>query len=269
MARRPTLAVRLLTRRVRRSAGPPVDLELITIAFNNELVIRLQCDTFHRHISDRYHWTVADNSPSRSCRRALRSFCRDNGVAYLPLPRNPYTGRDPSRSHAEALNYVVRHYAGATGAPVLGLLDHDVFPTAPSSPVSRLGAAAAYGRERVEQGTRYLWPGLLFLSRSAVDVAGLDFRPGPPGSGADTGAGLAKSLFNSEAEHVIVLMSDRAFRLRSTDDEHYEMFDDWLHMVNASYWKTVSPKEADIVRLLQERAGLPRTLLGRPGHQFD
>src|SRR5689334_2760263 len=94
LARRPTLAARLLSRRVRRSAEPPFELELITIAFNNEQVIRLQCETLRRHILDRYHWTVADNSPSRRCRRALRSFCRENGIAYLPLPRNPYTGRD-------------------------------------------------------------------------------------------------------------------------------------------------------------------------------
>jgi hypothetical protein len=41
-----------------------------------------------------------------------------------------------------------------------------------------------------------------------------------------------------------------------TDDDRYEVFDEWLHTVNASYSKAVAPKEADIVRLLREHAGL-------------
>lgn len=225
-------------------------MELITVAFNNPVVISLQDDYLRANFTDHHHWIVADNSSKRRARRSLRNVCRDRGIPYVRLPRNPYTGRDPSRSHAEALNYITRHYAAELTASVVGFLDHDVFPMRPTSVVERMGDAVAYGRAQERAGVPYLWPGLLFIRPDGIDLRGLDFHPW---QGGDTGAGLYPTLLRQLRPNQVALTGTESHRFRD-DTERYEIFDDWVHTMNASYWKEASPKEAEIVELLKRIA---------------
>lgn len=251
LARRPTLAIWLRQRAMRRlAAGDPQVIQLVTVAFNNPLVIALQDDHLQANLTDRYRWTVADNSPRRDARCALRNVCRERGIPYVRLPRNPYTGRDPSRSHAEALNYVTRRYAAELPAPVVGFLDHDVFPMRPTSVVERMGAAVVYGRAQERAGVSYLWPGLLFVRPDGIDLRALDFHPW---QGGDTGAGLYPTLLRRLRPDQVTLTGTESHRFRK-DTERYEIFDDWVHTMNASYWKEAAPKEAEVVELLKRIA---------------
>lgn len=228
------------------------------MAFNNPVVVGLQDDLLRANLTDRYHWTVADNSSDRAARRSLRELCRARGIPYVGLPRSPFTGRDPSRSHAEALNFVARHLAGAVGAEVVGFLDHDVFPMRPTSVVERMGPAVAYGRPQERAGTPYLWPGLLFLRVNAVDLRRCDFHPW---QGGDTGAGLYPLVYRGLRPEQMTLTTSESHPLRGDGTERYEIFDDWVHTMNASYWKPVAPKEDIVVDLLARIA----IAEGRPG----
>ncbi len=248
IARRPTFASRRFANAAPRGgASDRPLLQLFTIAFNNPTVIELQDRLLRRNVCDPYHWTVVDNSSDRRARRAIARFCNERGIAYLRVPSNPYTGRDPSRSHAEALNYVVRRCTRRLAAPVIGFLDHDVFPVRDVNITERIGSAVAYGRRRERGGTWYLWPGLLFLRWAEVDVRSLDFHPR---DGGDTGAGLFRAVYRELAPAQVVYTSDQARTLGAGEGNRYEMFDEWMHAVNASRWRPTARTDEQIVDLV-------------------
>ena len=72
-----------------RWRDPVLELELVTIAFDNRLVVDLQHGLLKVHVRDRYHWTVADNSSSTGRSATLRRFCAANHLVYLPLAAQP------------------------------------------------------------------------------------------------------------------------------------------------------------------------------------
>jgi hypothetical protein len=221
---------------------------LTTIAFNNPRMIELQATWIPRNVADSHVWTVADNSSRRRCRRAIRAICRTHGVCYLPLPANPYTRRDPSRSHAEALNFVARRWANRPGSPVVGFLDHDVFPVRRSHICEGVGSAIAYGREQQRGEVWYLWPGLLFLRADRIDLSSLDFHPW---AGGDTGAGLAQAIYAHHERDRIRVMREETDLIDAEGDDRYQQLDDWVHTENGSYWREAPSKDERVMGLLE------------------
>jgi hypothetical protein len=128
-------------------------------------------------------------------------------------------------------------------------LDHDVFPIRSTSIVDTMADADAYGWAQERSDVRYLWPGLLFLKREAVDPSVLDFSPW---AGGDTGARLQEQVYEQLDGGQIRHMENEQRLFRPDSDEKCEVLDDWLHTVNASYWKDASPKEARILELISE-----------------
>ncbi|TBT83132.1 hypothetical protein ET989_12615 [Propioniciclava sinopodophylli] len=212
-------------------------LTLVTIAFENALAIQVQADSLHRNLRDDFRYIVVDNSRTWAGRRSIAEICRLNGIEYRLLRRNPYTGRDPSFSHAEALNHSIRHLPRLAQSTVVGLLDHDAFLMESFSLFASLGVAAAYGRGQKWEGGPYLWPGLAFYRTDAFDLRNLDFRP-VRGRG-DTGARTCKAFTNWDEE--VVLTTESTEELVAGGSTYMvERHGPWIHARSASGWRNTA-----------------------------
>jgi len=234
--------------------APSSALHLVSVAFNNPTIVDAQVRMIECSLAEEYTLTIADNSSARPARSAIRALCASRGIDYFPLPRNPYTGRDASRSHAEALNYVARHLPGLAEAAVVGFLDHDVFPTEGVAITNRIGPAGFYGRRKEGRDCWYLWPGLIFVRTGQVPLRSLDFRPVK--DRGDTGAGIYFDIYQ-DLDPDSVTFCESTDRAEDIDGHRidFEMHDEWIHTANGSYWKAQQNKDRKVVALL-ERNGL-------------
>jgi hypothetical protein len=225
-------------------------LDLVTIAHNNERVVRHQIRLVQKYLRDPHHHVIADNSSASAAQERIRALCREQGVSYLRLPPDPHRGRSGSDSHGLAMNWVWRHYLGPRQADFFGFLDHDIYPFQATSVLPRLQAQPFWGHLQ-ERGERwYLWPGLCFFARSAVAGRRLDFRPI---AGLDTGGGNWPVLYAGRGRTGLEFPTRELRSLRAGDciqADCYDVLGDWLHTYNASEWMKVPPKEHLIDALL-------------------
>lgn len=228
--------------------GSPEHVVLITVAFNNAAAIEAQARLLAQNFADPYLHVVVDNSPDPAARRAIRDVCTRLSTEYLRLPRNPFTGRDPSFSHGEALNYSVSHMRRLDRSPAVGFLDHDVFPVARHSVLAILEGARAYGRRQNMTEGWYLWPGLCFFKRGAVDLADLDFRP-LRGKG-DTGARLYERDLKHWSASDVVFTKQGELELAKEQLPSIECHDGWAHTTSASGWRGKGTMQFDAIGAL-------------------
>lgn len=256
LARRPKLSWQL-NPFVRNGSD---DMVLVTVAFNNASAILAQAMLLAQNLDDPYQHVVVDNSPSREARRVIRDACRRHSSHYLRAPRSPYTGRDPSLSHAEALNYCVARMPRLDRSSVVGFLDHDIFPVTKHSVGAILAESKAYGRRQEMSGGWYLWPGLCFFKRGTVDLATLDFSP-LRGVG-DTGARLYDQYLRSWAVDDVVFTVEAELRLANGELPPIELHDAWAHTTSASGWRGKGTMQVESIQALLA------TCLDTPDQEF-
>lgn len=147
---------------------------LVTVAFEDHEPLELHLRLCRRFVPGCVH-LVADNSATTAGAEAIRRVAAREAAAYVRLPTNPWTRRNPSRSHGAAMNYVWHHLLKPGRPARFGFLDHDLFPTAPDDPFAVLDEVAWYGDLR-HAGTRwFLWAGYCFFRYDAVADVPLDF----------------------------------------------------------------------------------------------
>ena len=116
-----------------------------SIAFNAPWTIGWQLRFVGRNLENAA-FLVADNSSDPHARAAIAGLCAEAGVAYFQLPESRYQGRRyASRSHGLALNWTYRNVIRALGPMAWGFFDHDLFPTRPFDPETRLRGQPFYG----------------------------------------------------------------------------------------------------------------------------
>lgn len=222
----------------------------MSITFDNPTLTEAQLTMLRDCLVDEHTVTVADNSRTKAGATAIRDICRRMDVEYVRLHRNPYTGRDPSRSHAEALRAAARHLRRLCSVEVLGFLDHDIFPTNGTSVLSHMAGHDAYGTRTPGRGCWYLWPGLLFVRPEVWPPRSLDFAP-VHGRG-DTGCALYFSRFHHHPEDRIAFTHSHHEPINVGDRELLlEWHDTWIHTLNGSYWKSAARKEDLVIEALQ------------------
>jgi hypothetical protein len=160
-------------------------VELVVVAFNNDLLIEKQVLLLQRYFCDAYRYVVADNSTDAACRIRLQQLCRRRNLVYLSVPANPCTAFHESYSHGLVLNWIYRKYIlEKSEARYFGFIDHDIFPVKSIRGVKQtLDKHGLLGAVRWNSGCWYLWPGLCFFRKDIVVKKRLDFLPGAHISG--------------------------------------------------------------------------------------
>ncbi len=148
---------------------------LFTVAYQDPQAIDWQA-ALVRHFVPGALYVVVDNSPQDADAKAIERVCGAHGVSYLRAPPNPWA--KSSRSHGIVLNWIW-HNVVRPGAPeAFGLLDHDLFPTAPDDPFAPLAKQDVYGYVRFTEpptGRWFLWAGFTMMRFAAVRDLELDF----------------------------------------------------------------------------------------------
>lgn len=147
---------------------------LLTIAFADAQCLDLQLRLTRGLVRHDLH-IVADNSVSEAAARENRQVCAAHGAAYVRLPANPWTVKNPSRSHGAALNWMWHNVLKPAAPAAFGFLDQDLFPTQPCDPFEPLEGAAFYGDLRWAGARWFLWAGYCFFRFDAVCHEPLDF----------------------------------------------------------------------------------------------
>lgn len=225
-------------------------VDIVTVAFNNEMVIEQQERLLRKYLLDSFSYTVADNSPDPEKRHIIRRLCIDKGVGYVSLPPNPYNGKNSSLSHGLALNWIYNNYIILRKTECFGFIDHDIFPVKPTSILSFLEQSPVFGLIQERGDKWYLWPGFCFFLRDFIDDKIVNFLPG---NDADTGGRNWESIYYNLDRQQIPVIKHEYGNLREGVDPQSDLFErigDWVHTFNASYWKNVAPKDSIVLDYL-------------------
>lgn len=221
----------------------PTVLDLVTVAFNNPMVVGHQTRLLARHLNDPFVHTVADASTDVAAQAAILAVTRESGAGYIRLPPNPHARHgDGSNAHGTGLNWLARHYLQPRQAAHYGFIDHDIYPVRGTGVLARIeNGQGLWGHPQFRDGRWYLWPGFAFFSSALVTPSQLDFRPA---HGVDTGGGMWDNLFSTlltppSPTHSYGSLRDGVDK----QSDGYENIGDWIHTFNASGWKSVSPRD--------------------------
>lgn len=226
--------------------GHSTFVDLVAVAFNNPATITTQISSLRCNLNpSEYRFSVADNSCIGSAASEISQICANASVGYLRLPRNPYSGSDPSASHGLALNWIFRHYFVNRRQEWIGFLDHDVYAVERVCFGAVLDTVEAYGL-RQERGERwYLWPGFSFFRRTLLSNRRVDFLPTP---GLDTGGSNWEWLYSKMQSGVRFARSEYLQIGPGVDPQRdlMELIDgSWLHCMNASGWRGIADAKGE------------------------
>jgi hypothetical protein len=226
-------------------AGTSHELHLVTFTYNNELLLPYQLKLLKKYLKDDFILVVADNSPLREKRDAIKHFCEKENVTYLSMPENPFNVG--SNSHAICLNWICRNYYPRYKPAYIGFIDHDIYPVAAHKLTDMLNRQPVYGHLQMRGGGWYLWAGYCFFNAGQVNVKDLDFMPCDiNGEHADTGGANWKIVYSGLSKKDLYFPEHSYIQLRAGDipqSSQMEKIDNWIHSFNGSYWMSVPPKE--------------------------
>lgn len=221
-------------------------LDLTTVAFQKAQLVMEQHRLISKYLVDPWHLTIFDNSKDDGVAEELRLW-----ASYRLMTVSYRRVEDETHEHIVALNQA-RDYLIHRGHSHIGFLDHDVFPTKPTSILEKIGDVGFYGigqRHAPTQGL-YLWPGFMFLSRKWLDTKqprelNFDGYRGPiKADDGDTGSANIP-LFEDE-DWSKLFCGEHGYRaIREPDSVGLQSWGieviggEWIHLTNASNWMNV------------------------------
>lgn len=234
------------------------DTIIATVAFNRPEMIEWQIHLVRRYLAEHESYIVFDNSNKDDAREAIRDLCRRQHVPYVALPKNRLV---VSRSHGQALNWIVRNFLPGFGPKLFGFIDHDIFPTEPFSIRDRMEGKSLYGsvrRDTPTPGGWFLWPGFCFFDGSLLRRR-LDFAPSYKFH-MDSGGGNWPVLYRSMDPAMVRFAENKSLRFGAGHDPSEDFFmvvDGWLHVTNASNWRRQQVDRSEHILALLRQAGGP------------
>ncbi|RWE81526.1 MAG: hypothetical protein EOS63_08995 [Mesorhizobium sp.] len=228
---------------------------LLTIAFGDAQCLDLQVRLIRGLVRHDLH-IVADNSISEAAAGENRQVCAAYGTSYVRLPANPWTVKNPSRSHGAALNWMWHNILKPAAPAAFGFLDQDLFPTQPCDPFAPLQDVAFYGDLRRAGARWYLWAGYCFFRFDAVARKPLDFGL-DWFAGLDTGGANWEVLYRDVDPNALPQRPITAFaalpgvELRQA---YCEWRGSWLHEVGLDGDLSLKAKKREAVLRLLEPA---------------
>lgn len=236
---------------------------MATVAFEDPVGLEMHLALVRRYVAHDVY-IVIENSRSEPDRKRNAEVADRAGVWYLELPRNPWTGRNDSRSHGIGLNWTW-HNVIRPGAPeAFGFVDDDMFAVAPVDPFAPLADHDFYGDLRWAGHRWFLWAGYCFFRFDAVKDRPLDFGL-DWFNGLDTGGANWEVLYrNVDPASLPNRPIERtpAVEGQPLDAANFEKRGEWIHEVG---WGNdpafLGAKRSAMIRLL--RPHLPSELGAR------
>ena len=231
-------------------------IDLITVAFNNAELIRLQHKFVEKNVRDPHQQIIVDNSTRPEVRKEIFDFCKENGLTYFGMPKNLLNKVGGSYSHAMTMNYTFRRLISNRQPYAFGQIDHDLFPIRPISILDKLESQPVYGPLRDRGNEWYLSAIMSFFRFDFVQNKKVDFMPVTPTTTyLDSGGGNWYDIYSRLDKQRLIFPDECIEALREGGDRHrdsLEYFDgkNWLHTINGSCWKAVDADKENLTREL-------------------
>lgn len=211
-------------------------LVAFTIAFNVPEAVALLSDTMACFAPD-MPLVVCDNSTDPAACARLRAICAEAGRLYCQVPRAPLVKFQSSRSHATALNWVLRNLIVPSGIHRFATLDHDLVLLGPDDLAGRLDRQPCYGYVRRQDRSRawYLWPGFSLFDLNHIAPSVINFGTDRM-LGLDTGGRMWNSVYRHMNPDTFVPATVREGQVPEADPNRlHQVFDAWFHVGQVSY----------------------------------
>ena len=246
-----------------------INLILITVAFNNDLLISKQIELVKQFIcDDDYQHVIIDNSTRRNMRKNIASICKNNEIEYIAIPyivswlasKNIYVN---GYSHGCALNWTYRYVIKPRQPKRFMLLDHDLFPLKRISIKERLGNKDFLGVRRKRTYGWYLWPGWSIFRFNSIANNKPDFMPlFIKKQYFDSGGSMYKRVFHNYDVNAIEFPNIRIIRIKKTKglNSQYDIYhgdciqiidEGWIHIINGSNCAQIKGKEETIKSIIE------------------
>lgn len=215
-------------------------LLLITIAFNNSKILKVQHKYLKKNLQEEFIHMIADNSTLPNISREIETYCENGKIPYVKLPSNPY--QNPSKSHGIALEWAYQHIVRKYQPTHFGFIDHDIFPYKETSITSHI-QQGIFGLIQYRNEKWYLWPGFCFYDFKMLKKIKVNFMPT---QGLDTGGANYYTLYNkinkdtlSKIPQTYIDISKRKM-VPNVNNENtattIECIGDWIHIMRVSNW---------------------------------
>ncbi len=221
-------------------------LDLAVIASDTTWVVDEQIRLFRKYLQDDFVMSVYDNSLDMKAAWDMEQLCARVGIRYVRVPLAEEV-RIPRRStlHRVRLHEHALLHASADlmnrQAPVIGFMDHDIFPVKPTSILALVEPQGFFGvgQRHPDSQRIYLWPGFVFFSRVWLNGRTPDFGCLEHG---DTGSKLAELVTAEEVASLPEIAYSYEW-IRQTDGRTHsdavERIGDMLHLTNTTRWNRI------------------------------
>lgn len=176
---------------------------------------------------------VFDNSRLEKTRVVNAEVANAYHANYVCLPPNPWTGRNGSRSHGTALNWIWHNVLKPGEPNAFGFVDDDLYAIAPTNPFAPLDKYPYYGDIRVAADRWFLWAGFCFYRFASVSDQPLDFGL-DWFVGLDTGGANWDVLYKHLPRDTLPARPVEWMSILAGVDDHQagiERRGDWIHEV--------------------------------------
>jgi hypothetical protein len=237
------------------------NLWLLTIAFNNDFLIKEQIRLVKKYVTDTGVTHIIVDNSSVSCKRQLiREICLKEQTNYISLPWNWFSNFDKrgSYSHGMALNWCYYNLIRKYQPIFFGFIDHDLFPIHPYSIIEKLSTQPFYGQMRDRDAGWYLWPGFCFFRFGAVSTLKLNFMPTKIGDiYLDSGGSNFREIYSKYdkttlhfCEPVIAENIREGGRFYADMVHYIDRY--WLHAINGSNHAKLESKDEILANMLSK-----------------
>ena len=220
------------------------ELDLATIVSDHPWVVAEQIRLFTKNLVDDFCLNVYDNSRDVKAAWDIERLCAQTETRYVRVPLAEGV-HHMSRPHLQRLHeHALRHACDDLlnrQAPVIGMLDHDVFPAKPTSILELVEPRGFFGigQRHADSGAIYLWPGFVFFSREWLNGRRPDFGCLEHG---DTGSKLSEFVTQEEVAALPEISYGYEW-IRQTDGRSHsdavERIGDMVHLTNTTRWNAI------------------------------
>jgi hypothetical protein len=226
-------------------------LFLITVAFNDEILIQKQIEAMKEFIKDNnYCHIIVDNSSVKAKRKEIANVCKKQNITYIPVPKiiscriSKISG---NISHGTAMNWAYYNIINVIKPEYFGFIDHDLFPVENYHVMNKLCGQDMYGTLRNRMKGWYIWAGFCFYKYAFIKDIQMNFLPKVfHGEYFDTGGANHSLLYKYHNYKKLRFSSYTTFRIQNFNADIYKdnnifhnnciqiIDDSWVHIVHAS-----------------------------------
>lgn len=243
-------------------------IDLITVAFNNPLIIDYQIKLFRKFLKGSFTHIICDNSNNEEKARKIKEVCKNNDITYINITSTEKSNGF-SDSHGRALNRIYKNLVQQRQRN-FAFLDHDILPIKEIDIEKYLENTDLFGAVMERAGIWYLWPGFAFYKYDYLKDKKLNFRRYRKFNfikveGADTGSGNWYPLYSKYDRNKFkkpddILWNIRENRLANENEQEgniiqealvqYYLDKSWFHTMCASEWVDCKGKNQIIYDIL-------------------